>query len=73
MRTRFKKSQRFRVIANGVSFYTDAGQIRDGVGDFTKLNLALVHAIDALELAKEDGATGLCGAWYGYQIQLSMM
>lgn len=70
----FKKTQRFRVIVNGISFYTTAGAIRDGVGDFTKVNEAIKEAIGALERTRvSDPAVGLTGAWFGYAVQLSMI
>ena len=80
----FTKTQRFRVIANatdrhgvtfnGVSFYTDADQIRHGVGDFTKLNQTVHEALVALEDMKTTGpAVGLSFEGHGYAIQLSMV
>lgn len=70
----FKATQRFRVIINGISFYTTAGAIRDGVGDFTKVNEAVNEAMKALERTRvNDPAVGLTGAWFGYAVQLSMV
>lgn len=79
----FKKTQRFRVIVYGadrsthpgVSFYTDAGQLRDGVGDFTTLNETCRAAMEALEdMIRATGpAVGLTFERNGYHIQLSMV
>lgn len=69
----FKGSQRFRVIANGVSFYTTAKDIYDGVGDGTTLNDALRQAIIELSRHRADGSVGLAGTWNGLAIQLSMI
>jgi hypothetical protein len=71
----FNKTQRFRVIVNGISFYTDADQIRNGVGDFTKLNQTVREALVALEdIIKTTGpAYGLTFDRHGYSIQLSMV
>ena len=70
----FKENQRFRVIVNGISFYTTAYAIRTGVGDFTKVNEAIRNAIGALEfLRASDPAVGLSGTWQGYNVQLSMV
>lgn len=71
-RIKFKGSQRFRVVANGISFYVDAQSVRDGVGDFTSLNGAVRQAMEELELHRADGM-GLGGSWNGYQIQLCMV
>lgn len=70
----FKKTQRFRVIVNGISFYTTASAIQDGVGDFSKVNDAIKYAMGALERTRvSDPAVGLNGTWYGYAVQLSMV
>lgn len=77
--SKIKGAQRFRVIANygtsrgGVSFYTDAKAIYDGVGDFTTLNDAVRQAIIELDRHRADGSVGLAGTWNGYTIQLSMI
>ncbi len=76
---RFKQSQRFRVIIDSVSFYTNAERIRYGIGDFSKCNAAAQKALDALEFTRSgDGAADKCavgigGTWEGHQIQLSML
>jgi hypothetical protein len=72
-RSTIKGAQRFRVIANGVSFYTDAKSIYNGVGDFTTLNDAVRQAIIELDRHMADGSVGLAGTWNGYTIQLSMI
>lgn len=71
---RFKSTQRFRVIVNGISFYTDARALRTGVGDFTKMNESVCKAVESLEkLRTQDSAVGLTYSLNGYNIQLSMI
>jgi hypothetical protein len=72
---KFKKSQKIRVIINGVSVYTTPKQIVWGIGDFTKVNVAVSTALLALEAAKTDQAAccGLCGSWLGYQVQIDAL
>ena len=74
---RFKPTQKFRVISGHVSFYANAGEIRNGVGDFTRFNSAVLACLDLLEWQRScDDAlscsTGLSGTWEGYQIQLNI-
>jgi len=49
MERQFQKSQRFRVICNGVCFYTTKRQILNNVGDFTAFNDALRLVLTQLE------------------------
>lgn len=71
---RLKKSQRLRVIANGVSFYTTVGQIEDGVGDQTKTNRVLRYVLDELNRCRRsDPAVGMCGRWEDMDVQMSMV
>ena len=66
--------QRFRVIIDGISFYTTASAIRHGVGDHMRVNAAILSALEALEsLRTKDPAVGVGGTWHGHQVQLSMM
>jgi len=66
---KFKKSQKFRVIINGVSFYTTAGQITEGVGDFTQINRVVSSALEML--GGPNGNAGIGTTIEGTQIQLS--
>ena len=73
----FKQSQRFRVISGDVSFYATKKEIRRGVGDFIKFNLAMNQALDALENYRqgtgvESSCQGLAGTWQDLQIQLNV-
>lgn len=76
---RFKQSQRFRVIVDSACFYTDAEQIRSGLGDFYKCNAAVQKALDALEFtrsgsgAADQCAVGIGGTWEDLQVQLNMV
>jgi len=49
---KLKTTQRLRVIVNGVSFYTTARQVRNGVGDRTTINVAVRYALDKLEQSR---------------------
>jgi len=70
----FETFQRFRVIINGISFFTSRAAIVNGVGDFTKVNDAVRAAITELERIREkDPAVGLAGTWCGFSVQLSMV
>jgi hypothetical protein len=74
---KFKQTQKFRVVINGVSFYTTAKAIRDGVGDFTSVNLGIQQALAALENSKggagiaDQCTVGIAGTWSQHQIQLN--
>lgn len=71
---RFKQTQRFRLIINGISLYTTTAVIQSGLGDSTTVNEAARESIRALErIRATDEAVGLCGSWYGYSIQVSMI
>jgi hypothetical protein len=74
---RFKQSQRFRVIVGAACFYATAGQIRSGVGDFTKCNAATQKALDALEFQRSGtdmlaDSVGLAGTWEDIAVQLNV-
>jgi hypothetical protein len=75
---KFKSSQKFRVIANDVSFYATAKDIRSGVGDFISCNLAVAQCLESLERYKSgDGldsksAIGQAGMWNGMNFQLNI-
>ena len=70
----FETFQRFRVVINGISFFTSKAAIVNGVGDFTKVNEAVKSAITELERIRQiDAAVGLAGTWHGFSVQLSMV
>jgi GTP cyclohydrolase III len=77
--TRFNADQKFRVIINDISFFTNASQIRRGVGDTAKPNAAIQKCLDALEFTRSgDGvadqcASGLAGRWEGFNVQLDII
>jgi len=74
MKREFGQFQRFRVIINGISFFTSRAAVVNGVGDFTKVNDAVKAAIKELERIREqDPAVGVCGTWCGFDVQLSMI
>ena len=74
MKREFGQFQRFRVIINGISFFTSRAAVVNGVGDFTKVNESVKSAITELErIRKSDPAVGLAGTWCGFDVQLSMV
>lgn len=46
-----------RVIVNGVSFYTTAKRIKDGVGDSTSVNVAVRTVYESMKRCGEIGRT----------------
>lgn len=75
---KFKQAQRFLAIVDGISFYTTAKQIRDGVGNRVSINRALREAMRSLQDMRSGTdvtscASGLGGNYEGYQIQLDMV
>lgn len=63
-------SKNFRVIVNGVSFFTSDALIEEGVGDHAEINAAVLDAYRALLNVFKDGAIGLTGRWYGFNVQI---
>ena len=75
---RFRKTQTFRVVINGVHFFATAGQIRQGVGDEYITNASIQKALDALEYTRSGNdlgaiASGLAGEWESRRVQLDMI
>ena len=72
---KIKPSQKFRVIVNGVSFYTTARQIIDGVGDQISTNAAVRNALTSMQnLANANEPVLGIGAWYDtIEVQLSVV
>ena len=77
--TRFSTDQKFRVIISDISFFTNASNIRRGIGDTAKPNAAVQKCLDALEFIRsgtgvaEQCARGLSGKWEGFNVQLDMV
>lgn len=72
---RFKKTQRFRIVSDKVSFYATANQIRYGVGDFYKFNAALQKCLDVLEFERSvnnQAISGLAGTWENINVQIDV-
>ena len=75
---RFKQTQKFRVIVGDSCFYSNAKQIRNGVGDFVKCNAAVQKALDSLEYIRsgegsaEQCSVGLVGTWEGLNVQINV-
>lgn len=68
---KFSSAQRFRIISGAASFYTTAGQIRKGLGDFSNFNSAVRTALAALE-ADHPKSTGIAGRWSNADVQLDI-
>ena len=71
---RVSQNKKFRVIVNGVHFYSTAKQIRNGVGDHYPTNAAIQKCLDSME-AYNSGVNsikcrGLAGTWEGMNVQL---
>lgn len=65
---------RFRVIVNGVHFYSTTKAIRNGVGDHYKTNAALQKALLCLETPVSFAkSNGIAGTWEGLSVQLDRM
>jgi len=76
--TRFKKAQRFRILVDNACFYSNAGQIREGVGDLVKCNTAVQSALQSLEKHRSGDSiadkctVGLAGNWEGLNVQINI-
>lgn len=73
---KLKSSQKVRVIANGISFWSTVKAIRWGVGSNSNLNYALNIALDILSNDRMIPGlcpTGMAGSWGGYSIQLDIL
>jgi cystathionine beta-lyase/cystathionine gamma-synthase len=75
---RFQDLQKLRVVTNGVSFYTTAQQVREGVGDLGRFNSATRQCLEALEITRSNDdvmacASGLAAIYEGIQIQIDMV
>lgn len=57
-----------RVIVNGISFYTTAKRIKDGVGDSTSVNVAVRQVFERM---KSEGLTGCATAISLYDNQMN--
>jgi hypothetical protein len=68
---------KYRLIVNGVCFYSTTTQINKGVGDFTNVNIAVQQSLTALRnMQKGSGAAdkatvGLSGTWSGFNVQIN--
>ena len=62
-------AQRLRVIAKGVSFFTNVKQVRDGVGDDRRINAAVE---EALERMVEKEVMDIGGYFGGVSVQITI-
>lgn len=69
---KFGPTQKFRVILNGVSVFTTARTIRQGIGDSYSSNAAAQKALMELERLQEQAIppAGLTGHWDGFNVQI---
>lgn len=65
--------KRLRVIMNGVSFYTTTNKIYQGVGDSSRVNHALVYALELLKLSSGPSVKGISHSYDGYSIQMDIV
>lgn len=75
---RFRKNQTFRVVTQGVHFFTTAKQIRQGVGDECRTNASIQKALESLEFTrsgKDLGAISNCisGRWEDRMVQIDII
>lgn len=68
---KLKKSQRLRVIINGVSIFTTAWDVRMGIGDFIRINESAQAALRQLE-TELGQITGLVSDFGGHQVQIDI-
>lgn len=64
---------KYRVVMNGVHFFTTDKEIKRGVGDEYKTNAALQKALLVLEDMRANNSIppiGLAGHWEGKNVQL---
>lgn len=62
---------KFRVIVNGIHFFTTTKAIRAGVGDQYATNAALQKALLCLETPVSFAkSNGIAGRWEGMSVQL---
>jgi hypothetical protein len=62
---------KFRVIVNGVHFFTTTKAIRNGVGDQYATNAALQKALLCLNTPVSFAkSNGIAGTWEGMSVQL---
>ena len=75
---KFKPTQKFRVIINGVSVFTTARTIRMGIGDLYASNAAAQKALVCFEAtrdgkgAAEQACSGLAGRWEDMSVQIDL-
>lgn len=70
-----RANQKLRIIINSVSIFTTPKQIRNGLGDFYKVNAAAQKCLLVLEDMRENEKfppVGLAGTWEGMNVQISM-
>ena len=69
---KFKLTTNFIVRSGVVSFNTTAKQIKQGAGDHTAFNKALLSALTALESLQSNNIApiGVAGTWEGINLQL---
>ena len=72
---KISNKQSILVRSAGVSFYTTAGSIREGVGNYSSFNAACTLALGEMENFTDEGSRetrGVLGTWQGIIIQLDI-
>jgi len=72
--TKFKKSQKFRIISGQACFYATKKEIDAGIGDFAAFNIAVQIATAVIEqsLAAGNPIVGVSGPYNNLAIQVNV-
>lgn len=72
---KMKKSQKLKIVANEVSFYTTVGQVLEGIGSSSDFNLATICALNDLKknIENEHFIYAIGGKWNGFVIQMDLV
>lgn len=77
--SRFKPTQKIRLVSGPVHLHTTVGKVRSGIGDSYTFNAATQKAVDALEytrsgtINRNTRPTGISGIWEGVPVQVDVM
>lgn len=70
-----KATQKLRIIINGISFYSTPKKVREGIGDFQKVNRVIQAALEHLTTAQKARPTtsGVGHTYEGVQVQIDVI
>lgn len=75
---KFKDTQKINMIIESTKFEYTVEQIRNGISNSPKVDMAAMQALNSLEAIRGGSgiadlcATGVTGNWQGFNIQLNM-